>query len=76
MTYFKEGHKNSAKNWLKVARENDSYQNIETAIGHIRYRLAEASLTLDDIGTSAKELNFLLSSHQPAQVGGTGFLSV
>jgi len=64
---FKEGHKNSAKNWLKVARDNDSYQNIETAIGHIRDRLAEASLTLDDIGTSEKELNFLLSSHQPAQ---------
>ena len=64
---FKEGHKNSAKNWLKVARENDSYQNIEAAIGHIRDRLAEASLTLDDIGTSEAELNFLLSSHQPDQ---------
>ena len=64
---FREGHKNSAKNWLKVARESDNHQNVEIAIGHIRDRLAEAGLTLDDIGTSEKELNFLLSSQQPVR---------
>lgn len=64
---FKEGHKNSAKNWLKVARDKYNTHNVNIAIGHIRNRLAEANLTLDDIGTSEVELSFLLSSHQPVR---------
>ncbi|MCX7911711.1 MAG: hypothetical protein N2506_01920 [Dehalococcoidales bacterium] len=62
---FREGHRNSARNWLKVARENDSYQNVLTAVHHIRNRIAEAGLTLDDIGTSEAELEFLLASRRP-----------
>lgn len=65
---FKTGHINAAKTWLRMARERCETEDVSAEITHIRNLVAEAGVTLADVGTSEEELNKLLlvfrSKHQ------------
>jgi hypothetical protein len=63
------GNKNSAGHWLRVAKERCTTQNVSCEISHIRSRLAEAKLTLADIGSSEEELSSLLPAIRPRKKG-------
>jgi len=62
---FKTGHINAAKTWLNMARERCESQDVSTEIGHIRSLIAEAKVTLADVGTSEEELEKLLAAYKP-----------
>ena len=57
---IKMGFTSSARNWLKVARENVASQDVTFCVGQIRVRLAQVNLSPNDIGSSEEELNKLL----------------
>jgi hypothetical protein len=61
---FKAGNKSSAEHWLRAAKERSKTQNVSNEISHIRSRLDEAKLTLDDIGCSEEEISALLPASQ------------
>ncbi len=62
---FKVGHTNAAKTWLKMARERCQSQDVSTEVGHIRSLVAEANVTLADVGTNEDELESLLAAYKP-----------
>jgi hypothetical protein len=64
---FKTGHKDSAKSWLRMAREPRDVHDVSLAIANVRSRISEANLTLADVDTSEKELSDLLSPPKPVQ---------
>jgi len=59
---FRTGHINAAKAWLRIARERCEVEDVSPEVSHIRNLVAEAGLTLADVGTSDEELRRLLSA--------------
>ena len=64
---FKIGHTNAARTWLRMARERYENEDVSAEVTHIRNLIAEAGITLADVGTSEEELNKLLTTFKSKQ---------